>query len=64
MTVPQEYHGGETETLMILVRIISRRSWDDLQAMHLACPGSHIEHLHAGLYILFVPPGGATKAVA
>lgn len=45
--------------LSVLFRIISRRSWDELQGWHRTCPGSTIEHLHAGLYVLTIPAGGA-----
>jgi hypothetical protein len=39
-----------------MFRIISRRSWDVLQGWHAACPGSRVEHLEHGLYVLTVPP--------
>ena len=50
---------------MILFKIISRRSWDALQDMHQAFPGSRVEHLMegTGLYVLYVPVGGA-KGIA
>jgi hypothetical protein len=48
--------------LSVLFRIISRRSWENLQAFHRACPGSVVEHLAHGLYVLHVPPGGAGMA--
>ena len=53
------------EFLMILFKIISRRSWDALQDMHQAFPGSRVEHLMegTGLYVLHVPVGGA-KGIA
>jgi hypothetical protein len=54
----------DLDGLMILFRIISRRSWDVLQARHRACPGSEIEHLAYGLYVLSIPPGGTTKGQA
>ncbi len=47
------------ETLMVSFRIISRRSWDDLQGLREALPGSRIEHVLHGIYVLHVPPGGA-----
>jgi hypothetical protein len=50
--------------LMILFRIISRRSWDDLQGWHKAIPVSHVEHLMVGLYVLIIEPGGAKGRVA
>ncbi len=46
--------GGE---LVILHKIISRRSWDLLQEQHAACPGSVVRHLKAGLYVLTLPGG-------
>jgi hypothetical protein len=63
MDAPQEsfYPEPRTETLMISFRIISRRSWDELQGWRDALPGSHIEHLMFGLYVLVVPPGGARR---
>ncbi len=51
------------ETLMVLFRIISRRSWDELQGWYEAFPGSQIEHLMkgTGLYVLTIPSGGARR---
>lgn len=43
--------------LTVLFRIISRRDWARLMAWHDACPGSRIEHLMHGLYVLHVPAG-------
>jgi len=60
--VPKEYHASEA--MMVCARIISRKSWDDLQAMHLACPGSSIEHVAHGIYVLHIPAGGAMKVAA
>jgi hypothetical protein len=61
MDAPQEefYTEHQAETLMILFRIISRDSWSKLQAWHESVPGSRVEHLVSGLYVLHVPPGGA-----
>jgi hypothetical protein len=56
------HHNEHTEEVTILFRIISRRSWDELQAWHRACPGSTAEHLYAGLYVLTIPAGGAGLA--
>ena len=50
--------------VMVLFRIISRRDWDRLQAMHRACPRSAVEHLMFGLYLLTIPTGGATEVAA
>jgi hypothetical protein len=49
------------ETLMILFRIISRQSWDELQGLHEAFPGSCVEHLLHGIYVLVVLPGDAKE---
>ena len=46
---------------MVLFRIISRHSWDNLQCWHRALPGSRVEHLMFGLYVLHVPAGGAEE---
>jgi len=43
-----------------MFRIISRRSWDELQSWHKTLPGSRVEHLMHGLYVLHVEPGGAS----
>lgn len=51
------------ETLMISFRIISRRSWDELQGWREAFPGSRIEHVLYGVYVLIVPPGGTQRLV-
>ncbi len=50
--------------VMVMFRIISRRSWDNLQSWHRACPGSTVEHVRYGIYVLVVPPGGALEAAA
>lgn len=50
--------------VMVLFRIISRRDWDRLQAMHRACPGSTVEHLMHGLFVLTILAGGATEGAA
>ena len=53
-----EEHTGGT---MVLFKIISRYSWDQMQAWHRACPGSTVEHVMAGtgIYILHLPAGCA-----
>ncbi|PLS85654.1 MAG: hypothetical protein CYG60_11440 [Actinobacteria bacterium] len=63
MDAPQEafYPEPRTEDIMVLFRIISRESWDELQDLHEALPGSRIEHLLYGLYVLFIGPGGAKE---
>ena len=53
-----------TLEVMILVRIISRRDWDRLQGWHKSCPGSTIEHLMHGLFVLTIPTGGAGRLAA
>lgn len=57
----ESYPEPRAETLMVSFRIISRRSWDNLQSWQKALPGSHIEHVikETGMYVLHVPPGGA-----
>ncbi len=55
-----EYHNKDKE-LLVLFRIISRRSWDELQNWQKALPGSRVEHLMYGLYALKVVPGGAQR---
>ena len=59
-------HTEKRDGLMVMFRIISRRSWDELQSWHRACPGSTVEHLMkgTGLYVLTVPPGGAGEGEA
>ncbi len=49
----------DREGVAVLFRIISRRSWDELQSWHKSCPGSTVEHLMYGLYVLTIPTGGA-----
>jgi hypothetical protein len=51
----------EEESISVLFRIISRHSWDELQGWHKALPGSRVEHLMYGLYVLHVEPGAARK---
>lgn len=60
----EEYHEGQTEPLMILFRILSRRSWDNLQSWHRAFPGSRIEHLMegTGFFVLIIEPLGSEEA--
>jgi hypothetical protein len=49
----------ERTEVMVMFRIISRRSWDNLQSWHKSCAGSRVEHLYAGLYVLTVPAEGS-----
>lgn len=66
MNAPQEefYPEPRMETLMVLFRIISRRSWDELQSWHEAFPGSRIEHVLYGIYVLVIEPGDARRLAA
>ncbi len=52
----------ERTELSVLFRILTRRSWDELQAWHRACPGYRVEHLMFGLYVLTIPAGGVGVA--
>ncbi len=63
MTAPlnRSIPDSPSETLMISFRIISRSSWDELQGWHEALPGSRVEHILYGIYVLIVPPGGARR---
>jgi hypothetical protein len=65
MDAPQSelYPEPQTGTLMVSFRIISRRSWDELQLWSEAFPGSRIEHVLYGIYVLVVPPGGTQRLV-
>ena len=49
---------------MVLLRIISRRSWDNLQSWHKTLLGSSVEHLMFGPYVLHIPAGGAKEIAA
>jgi hypothetical protein len=67
MDAPQEefYTEHQTETL-ILFKIISRRSWDELQSWHRAFPGSRIEHVQkgTGIFVLIVGTAGESGELA
>jgi hypothetical protein len=60
--IPDE-HPERTE-VMVMFRIISRHSWDNLQSWHASCPGSTVEHLYAGLYVLTIPADGVAEGTA
>jgi hypothetical protein len=45
------------ETLIVLFKIISCRSWDELHRWHDALPGSRVEHVLYGIYALIIPQG-------
>jgi hypothetical protein len=49
---------------MILFRIISRKSWDELQSWHEAFPGSTVEHVLHDIYVLVIKPGGSNRSIA
>ena len=57
-------NSSECIELMVMFRIISRQSWEELQSWHRACSGSTVVHLAHGLYVLAVPPGGAGESEA
>jgi hypothetical protein len=62
ITPPEEFYTeSPRETLMILFRIISRKSWNELQSWHDAFPGSRVEHILYGVYVLIIEPGGARR---
>lgn len=61
MDAPTESFYTEEESISVLFRVISRRSWDELQSWHKALPGSRVEHLMYGCYVLIVRPGGARR---
>ncbi len=54
---PTEHTG-----VMVMFRILTRRDWDNLQSWHASHPGSSVEHLHCGLFVLTVPAGAAREA--
>lgn len=56
----EESYPIEKESPLVLFRIISRRSWDELQSWHKALPGSRVEHLMYGLYVLHAESDGAS----
>src|SRR5215203_1888945 len=60
---PSSLHHSPPETLVVLFKIISRRSWDELHRWHEALPGSRIEHVLYGMYVLIVPQGGTREVV-
>ena len=54
--------GSPPETLIVLFKIISRRSWDELHHWHEeALPGSRVEHVLYGIYALIIPQGGTRE---
>jgi len=59
------YTEHQTETL-ILFKIISLRSWDELQDLHKSFPASRIDHVMAGtgIFVLTVGPAGESEELA
>ncbi len=49
------------EPLLLLFRILTRREWDRLQEMHRSFPGSVVEHVAAGIFVLHIKPGAARE---
>ncbi len=61
MNTPQsKSYPIEEESISVIFKIISRRSWDELQSWNRALPGSRVEHLMHGLYVLHIEPDGAS----
>jgi len=58
---PSSLHHSPPETLVVLFKIISRRSWDELHRWNEALPGSRIEHVLYGIYVLIIPQGGTRE---
>ena len=52
---PSSLHHSPPETLVVLFKIISRRSWDELHRWHEALLGSRVEHVLYGIYVLTYP---------
>ena len=46
---------------MVSFKIINRHSWDNLQSWKAALPGSQIEHVLHGIYVLIIETGGARR---
>jgi len=47
--------------ISVMFRIISRLDWDRLHGWREACPGSRVEHLMYGLYVLHLPAGAGLE---
>jgi hypothetical protein len=58
---PSSLHHSPPETLVVLFKIISHRSWDELHRWHEALSGSHVEHVLCGIYVLIIPQGGSRE---
>ena len=63
MNAPQGefYPEPRAEALVVLFRIVSHRSWDEFQSWREAFPGSRVEHVLHGIYVLTIAPGGARR---
>jgi len=62
VTAPQvSIKDSPPESLVVLFRIIGRRSWDELQGWHRALPGSRVEHVKYGIYALIIDAGGTRE---
>ena len=55
---------GLPETPVVLNKTTTRESWNRLRAWHAALPGSRIEHVLRGIFVLHVPSGGAKDLAA
>jgi hypothetical protein len=66
MDAPQEefYIEPPPEALAVLFKIISQESGNELQGWHEAFPGSRVEHVLHGVYVLIIRPGGARRLAA
>lgn len=66
MDAPQHefYPEARAEVLVVLFRVTSRKSWDVLQHWHEAFPGSTVEHVLHGTYVLTIPADGARSPAA
>ena len=68
MDAPREefYTEPRPEALVVLFKIISRHSWDELQSWHRAFPGSRIEHVQkgTGIFVLIVGTAGGSGELA
>jgi hypothetical protein len=52
------------EPLLILFRILTRREWDRLQQVNRSFPGSVVEHVEAGIFVLHIESGAARGLAA
>lgn len=54
----------ENNDMLVLFKVITRQSWRRVQTFVEAHPGSRLEHVSAGIYVVHVPAGGALEASA